>query len=144
MIIRSLNPFLTTKRRVPKRKPLSSRKEYIRLLRPQVVEPVIYADMPLNKQDRLKRNSIDHSLRATRGLTPRLRAIRRRRRREFLRIKYHLQNRTKECTMCHTTRALSDFDYAKDPRNSDKRIRKSYCFICRKKMNQAYYQRRKK
>ena len=51
---------------------------------------------------------------------------------------------TKVCNICHTEKALADFDYARDKRNTHKRVRKTYCKQCRSEINRRAYERRKR
>ena len=145
MQIRRLHPHIEQKAVKKKHKPYAQYKEnkqaqYKRNNKDKVPQP--YKDMTEAQRESIRNNSIAHSLRATEGKTPRMRAIRRRRRREYLRIKYKLQNRTKVCTICKEDKALSDFDLQKDKRHSTF-YRRTYCHLCRRKMNAEAYQRRK-
>ena len=145
LIIRRLHPVIDSKVVKKKQKPARMYKENRqRAYRAKETtnEPLVYAYMTEKQKQKLKDNSITHSLRATKGLTPKMRTIRRRRRKEYLRIKYKLRNLTKVCTICHTLKALSDFDFQKDSTHK-KRYRRTYCYICRKDMNAAAYQQRK-
>ena len=144
LVIRRLHPFIESKTVKKKPKPLRTYKENRKLLYKYHKEPqppLIYSEMSKQQQDKIKINSIKHSLRATEGKTPRMRMIRRRRRKEYLRIKYKLRNLTKVCTICHTLKALSDFDFQKDSKHK-KRYRRTYCYVCRRDMNAEAYQRR--
>ena len=145
LIIRALHPHVVSKVVKKKSKPLRKYKENQRMAykyRTVRKEPLLYSEMPKHQQDKIKINSIKHSLLATKGLTPRMRTIRRRRRKEYLRLKYKLRNLTKVCTICHKLKALSDFDFQKDSKHK-KRYRRSYCYVCRKDMNARAYQQRK-
>lgn len=145
MRIRRLHPHIESKTKKKKHKPYKEYKEN-KVMASKVSnarkKPMKYHELSENQREAIRNNSIKHSLRATKGETPKMRMIRRRRRKEYLRIKYKLQNRTKVCTICKVNRALSDFDYQRD-RKHKKKYRRTYCFLCRKKMNAEAYQRRK-
>lgn len=141
MRIRRLHPHIESLTKRKKHKAPSKYKENIRRNRKEQ-HPKKYSELSERQQQNIKTTSIKHSIEATKGHTPKMRAIRRRRRKEYLRIKYKLQNRTKVCTICKENKALSDFDFQKDTRHN-KRYRRTYCFVCRKEMNAEAYQRRK-
>ena len=149
LTIRSLHPQIETRTQKKKHKPNylykeNRKKPYEKMKRDKTVPyvHVTYSHLSKVKRDALKSNSINHSLRATEGKTSKMRTIRRRRRKEYLRIKYKLQNRTKVCTICKRNKALSDFDYQKDKAHKNA-YRRTYCYVCRKDMNAAAYQQRK-
>ena len=149
LVIRALHPQIESRTHKKRHKPFAKYKEnrkfaYQKLKREHKIIPhlQIYAEMTKQQQNILKINSIRHSLRATKGETSKMRTIRRRRRKEYLRLKYKLQNRTKVCTICEEDKALSDFDYQKDSRHKYM-YRRTYCYVCRKRMNAEAYQRRK-
>ena len=145
LTIRRLHPHLESKTVKKRQKPAKDYKENRRRVYQKIKHtkiPKIYKEMSKEQQQSIKTNSIKHSLRATEGKTPHMRMIRRRRRKEYLRIKYKLRNLTKVCTICEEDKALSDFDFQKDSRHK-KRYRRTYCYVCRKDMNAEAYQRRK-
>jgi len=143
--IRRLHPHIETKTEKKRHKPYHKYKENKQAQHKRNNKGKVgikYKDLTKVQQQKLKETSIAHSIRATEGKTPRMRAIRRRRRREYLRIKYKLQNRTKVCTICKDNLAISDFDLQKDKRHGTF-YRRTYCYLCRRKMNAEAYQRRK-
>ena len=142
MRIRALHPHIESLAVKKKQKALSRYKENIRRRPKYHVPPLLYSEMSTEQRESNKLNGIKHSIEATKGLTPKMRTIRRRRRKEYLRLKYKLQNRTKVCTICKENKALSDFDFQKDSTHHT-RYRRTYCYVCRKDMNAKAYQRRK-
>ncbi len=48
----------------------------------------------------------------------------------------------KYCKGCETLRGITAFDLHKAP-NKGKKVRRSYCFMCRRRMNKEYYLRKK-
>ena len=48
----------------------------------------------------------------------------------------------KTCTKCGRTMSVLAFDGIKDPKKSDK-VKRPYCFQCRRKMNREYYRKNK-
>ena len=141
MLIRRLYPHIESKTVKKKQKMPSLYKENIRRRPKQPYIPKAYATLSKEEQETLKSNSIKHSIEATKGLTPHMRTIRRRRRKEYLRIKYKLRNLMKVCTICKKNKALSDFDFQKDTKHK-RRYRRTYCYVCRKDMNAEAYRKR--
>ena len=138
LTIRRLHPHIETRTKKKKQKAPSKYKEN-RKPTPYVYQH--YSEYSEETKKTIRATSIRHSIEATKGKTPKMRTIRRRRRKEYLRVKYKLRNLMKVCTICKENKALSDFDYQKDSIHKNA-YRRTYCYICRQRMNAEAYQKR--